>query len=278
MQTTTNLSLKKPEYTDFADIADINSNMDTLDAKVADVRDSKVSFSDSDLDSFSDFPGFLAKIVSNMKLATFLRDCVKGFGYVLHKGSLKNNGTTTTAGTYALDAAYGKTLNDSITTLNDSLTSAAITSLSNAELATGLYAFSATTSGVPTNLPGVLIQQQTSGYVRQMAVCGGASDNVKVYYRSYYRSGGGGWPNWTQACMVQSKTVTGTTNTNGNLALNLSATDYIVLSVRINSNNAGIATPWNSNSAWWVRITDSQGAAKASSSVEAYVEYKDINS
>jgi hypothetical protein len=33
MQYTSNLNLKKPEYTDPADIADINDNMDTLDAK-----------------------------------------------------------------------------------------------------------------------------------------------------------------------------------------------------------------------------------------------------
>ena len=32
--TTTNLSLKKPEYTDFADVYDINDNMDILDAAV----------------------------------------------------------------------------------------------------------------------------------------------------------------------------------------------------------------------------------------------------
>ena len=31
---TTNLSLIKPDYTDTADIADINANMDTIDAKI----------------------------------------------------------------------------------------------------------------------------------------------------------------------------------------------------------------------------------------------------
>ena len=35
MQTTTNLNLKKPEYTDFADIQDINDNMDIIDEQLA---------------------------------------------------------------------------------------------------------------------------------------------------------------------------------------------------------------------------------------------------
>lgn len=35
MEYTTNLHLKKPQYTDFSDVADLNSNMDTLDTAVA---------------------------------------------------------------------------------------------------------------------------------------------------------------------------------------------------------------------------------------------------
>ena len=35
MNYTTNLNLKKPEYTDTADIADLNSNFDTIDAALA---------------------------------------------------------------------------------------------------------------------------------------------------------------------------------------------------------------------------------------------------
>ena len=127
MQTTTNLGLKKPDYTDFADIKDINDNMDTLDTKVADVRDSKVTFTDSDLDSgITSFPTFLTKIVSGMKLAKFLRDFKAGMAYVLHTGSLINNATCTESGK-ALDARMGKTLQDQITSLNDSLTPVAVT-------------------------------------------------------------------------------------------------------------------------------------------------------
>ena len=195
MQTTTNLNLKKPEPGDYALVSDINDNMDILDTKVADVRDSKVSFTDADLDSgITSFPTFLTKIVSGMKLAKFIRDFKAGMAYVLHTGSLINNATCTESGK-ALDARMGKTLQDQITSLNDSF---------------------------------------------------------------------------------KSKTVTGTTNVNGNLALNLSAINYVVLSTRVNSDNAGIAIPWNSNSAWWVRVTDSQGNTKANATIEVYVEYKNI--
>ena len=121
MQTTTNLNLKKPEPGDYALVSDINDNMDTLDTKVADVRDSNVSFTDADLDSgITSFPTFLTKIVSGMKLAKFLRDFKAGMAYVLHTGSLINNATCTESGK-ALDARMGKTLQDQITSLNDSL-------------------------------------------------------------------------------------------------------------------------------------------------------------
>lgn len=125
MQNTTHYNLKKPDYTDFADVFDINDNMDTIDAELAaptgDGRDQTVSFTDADLDSgITSFPTFLTKIVSGMKMAKFLRDFKAGMGYVLHTGSLINNATCTESGK-ALDARMGKTLQDQITSLNDSL-------------------------------------------------------------------------------------------------------------------------------------------------------------
>lgn len=126
MQNTTHYNLKKPDYTDFADIQDINDNMDTIDEEMAaptgDGRDQTVSFTDADLDSgITSFPTFLTKIVSGMKMAKFLRDLKAGMAYVLHVGSLVNNATCTESGK-ALDARMGKTLQDQITSLNDSLT------------------------------------------------------------------------------------------------------------------------------------------------------------
>lgn len=126
MQNTTHYNLKKPDYTDFADIQDINDNMDTIDEKLAaptgDARDQVVSFTDADLDTgITSFPTFLTKIVSGMKLAKFLRDFKAGMAYVLHVGDLINNATCTESGK-ALDARMGKTLQDQITSLNDSLT------------------------------------------------------------------------------------------------------------------------------------------------------------
>lgn len=125
MQNTTHYNLKKPDYTDFADIQDINDNMDTIDEELAaptgDARDQVVSFTDADLDTgITSFPTFLTKIVSGMKLAKFLRDFKAGMAYVLHVGSLVNNATCTESGK-ALDARMGKTLQDQITSLNDSL-------------------------------------------------------------------------------------------------------------------------------------------------------------
>ena len=128
MQNTTHYNLKKPDYTDFADVFDINDNMDTIDAELAaptgDGRDQTVSFTDADLDSgITSFTTFLTKIVSGMKLAKFLRDFKAGMAYVLHVGNLVNNATCTESGK-ALDARMGKTLQDQITSLNDSLAQA----------------------------------------------------------------------------------------------------------------------------------------------------------
>jgi len=49
MENTNNLNLKKPDYTDFADIFDINDNMDTIDEKLHDTKDSVVAFTSSDV-------------------------------------------------------------------------------------------------------------------------------------------------------------------------------------------------------------------------------------
>ena len=49
MQNTTNLNLKKPEYTDFADIQDINDNMDILDDALHDTQNSVATFTSSDV-------------------------------------------------------------------------------------------------------------------------------------------------------------------------------------------------------------------------------------
>ena len=57
------------------------------------------------------FPTFLNKIVSGIKLPTFLRDFKAGMQYVIHTGKLINNADCVDEG-YALDARMGKTLND----------------------------------------------------------------------------------------------------------------------------------------------------------------------
>ena len=149
MQNTTHYNLKKPDYTDFADIQDINDNMDTIDEKLAapdgDGRDQVVSFTNADLDSgITSFPSFLTKIVSGMKLAKFIRDFKAGMAYVLHVGDLINNATCTESGK-ALDARMGKTLQDQITSLNDSLANV------------GKHWFHITVSNLPSGYKGVQV-------------------------------------------------------------------------------------------------------------------------
>lgn len=193
MNNTTHFNLKKPEYTDFADIQDINDNMDTIDGQLAaptgDVRDATVSFSDSDLDSnINSFSDFLNKIVSGMKLAKFIRDFKAGMAYVLHKGSLINNGTTSVTGTYALDAAYGKTLKDYYDSLNSSLANKADSTLASTSANGLLRKLSGNTSqylrgdGTWQDLKNNLLTQD-AGYALD------ARAGYNVYQNSLYSKG-----------------------------------------------------------------------------------------
>lgn len=71
-----------------------------------------VNFTDDDLDEgITDYPSFVSKVISGITLKKFLRDFVEGAGYVLHRGNIANNLTTTEVGSL-LDATQGKVLND----------------------------------------------------------------------------------------------------------------------------------------------------------------------
>ena len=73
-----------------------------------------VNFSDSDLDAgIVSFPTFLNKINSGIYLKNFARDFVEGMSYVVHKGNIINNITTSASGN-VLDASQGKVLKDEI--------------------------------------------------------------------------------------------------------------------------------------------------------------------
>ena len=208
MQNTTHYNLKKPDYTDFADIQDINDNMDTIDGKLAapdgDGRDQTVSFTDADLDTgITSFPTFLSKIASGMKLAKFLRDFKAGMGYVLHTGSLINNATCTESGK-ALDARMGKTLQDQITSLNDSLSntynvnnraySRTGVAISDANKpVSGLAYVNASTVGRPVDY-GVLLTFKSDSIYAQLCFSTIAVDGIyKVYSRI---NSGVGWSTW----------------------------------------------------------------------------------
>lgn len=80
------------------------------------------TFDDSgEVEGISSFPDFLGSVVNKMSLFQFFRNLKAGMGYVLHMGQLVNNGLCDTPGQFALDAAYGKNLQDQLTKLNSDL-------------------------------------------------------------------------------------------------------------------------------------------------------------
>lgn len=150
MQRTTNYNFKKPDYTDFADIQDINDNMDAIDAELAaptgDLANATIKSSTASTASYpvpaandtmkvmlGKIIKFCADIVKTFTGATSTKAGAKGLVPAptanQHTRFLRADGTwrepvngagTTTAGD-VLDARMGKTLNDKINTLNDSL-------------------------------------------------------------------------------------------------------------------------------------------------------------
>lgn len=77
------------------------------------------TFDDSgEVEGINSFPDFLGSIVNKMNLFQFFRNLKAGMKYVLHMGKLVNNGLCDTPGQFALDAAYGKYLQDQLTKLN----------------------------------------------------------------------------------------------------------------------------------------------------------------
>ncbi|MCI8661421.1 MAG: hypothetical protein HFG54_14455 [Lachnospiraceae bacterium] len=80
------------------------------------------TFDDSgEVEGINSFPDFLGSIVNKMNLFQFFRNLKAGMKYVLHMGKLVNNGLCDTPGQFALDAAYGKYLQDQLTKLNSDL-------------------------------------------------------------------------------------------------------------------------------------------------------------
>ena len=86
------------------------------------------------------------------------------------------------------------------------------------------------------------------------------------------RAGNGTWTKWTYSG-INSTTVTGTPDSNGNISLGLSEYSYIVVAVKVPSM---IATPWVSNADhnWHARITGISGGAITSGSVTVTVYYQ----
>lgn len=80
----------------------------------------------------------------------------------------------------------------------------------------------------------------------------------------------GGYP----AIAKRTKTVTGTTNSSGNIALSLAVADYGILCV-YRSDATSICTPYypTSVTGWYVHVTTTAGAAVTSTSVTLVVDY-----
>lgn len=135
---------------------------------------------------------------------------------------------------------------------------------------TGIYYFSQTYA--PTNIPvGVngWLQVMTDGNtVKQIWYRYGSADN---HHNTFVRTfTGSAWQDWYQYCIMQVKTVTGTTNSNGNIGLDVDG-NHIILCLKCQDQ---VATPYYYGSAWKARITNAgTGAAIANTAVSILCWY-----
>ena len=70
-----------------------------------------------EVEGITSFTDFLESFVKGTSIYQFFANFKTGLKYVLHTGKLVNSGMCETPGEFALDAAYGKTLQDQITGL-----------------------------------------------------------------------------------------------------------------------------------------------------------------
>ncbi len=77
-----------------------------------------LDFDDSgEVEGIESFEDFMSSFVKGTNIYQFFSNLKAGLKYVLHTGKLVNSGMCETPGEFALDAAYGKTLQDQITEL-----------------------------------------------------------------------------------------------------------------------------------------------------------------
>lgn len=142
------------------------------------------------------------------KIIKFFGDTVTALNAKLNRSDVTTSLGVTTTG-QALDATAGKTLNDSISALNDSFngvisSGSTITSL-NSATETGFYTIMNSAANKPVSglaFGYVLVNRGSEGNVIQ-TVIGRAADNVTVFHFERFSSNGGSsWGAWL-ACIAQ---------------------------------------------------------------------------
>lgn len=135
---------------------------------------------------------------------------------------------------------------------------------------TGIYYFSQ--SYAPINIPvgvnGWLHVTSDGHTVKQIWYRYGSGDN---HHNTFVRTfTGSSWQDWYQYCVLQIKTVTGTTNSNGNIPLGINS-NYIILCLKVQDQ---IATAYYYGSEWRAHIANAgTGAAITNTEVSVSCWY-----
>ena len=202
---------------------------------------------------------------------------------VLKRTNLQNDFTQTEAGVNALDAAAGKTLNDSLANTN-----ASITNLKN-----GMDAFSGVSLDIPGSSNDVSVQISNNGFVNMYGATGGNAENMQVHtylqdrygaISSRYRtrtSESDAWGDWSPygyMYPIRHKDVNGTTDSNGyiNLGIDVDTTLPILADTRKGGGTLSdrfVEFTSGANS-WWGRVTY-KGATVASTAIKFRIWYFD---
>ena len=149
------------------------------------------------VEGITSFPTFLSTVVKRMNPIAFYKNFKAGMKYVLHTGSLINNGLCTETGKYAADATQlnpniANTLAWQVAKVNSDLVvdRGAVTGDFNNYRSPGIYRFNGEPSilNSPGSVAGNLEVIVTTGYVIQ---------RITVYDRTYTRRYNGSvWTDW----------------------------------------------------------------------------------
>lgn len=267
--TTSNIGLTKPAGTEKALVSVINSNSDIIDSAAGGLMDAIAIVANGNTHAAIS-AGQYVYVHNHGTLAE---------GLYTANSAIAANATLTTSNLTA-DASGGlNALNSNIATINGKIGDLNV--ISDPSIYKSAYndipincmgRFGLNSSISPVNSSEVFAIIATGSSLTYRQIEAVSTSRNKHYIIS---CNNGTWSNWEELAFVKTKTVNGTTSSNGNIDLNLSLQNYTVIGVYV-TDSQYVAIPCGyANTGWGAHVMygNATQAAAASASVSIKVAY-----